>query len=236
MNLFPSARLDESRERRWSVAALVAANLLPLFGVLFFGWKTYDVVLVYWLENVAIGVLNLPRMALAWASPEGAVKKVLTKLVYLPFFCFHYGLFCTGHGAMVVQLLAPGGDLEGGVGRRVTSPSQLAAIVQDDFSQWQWLCLAAFATSHLVSFFVNYLGHQEWRRWKTEEVMFLPYGRVILLHIAILIGGVISLKLGSPIYVLVLLVAGKTLLDLAAHQAEHQPPTDGSTELVGGVS
>ena len=51
--------------------------------------------------------------------------------------------------------------------------------------------------------------------------MFMPYGRVILLHIAILIGGLVSLLLGSPIYLLFLLVVGKTVIDLALHDYEH---------------
>ena len=38
---------------------LIAANLIPLVGVLAWDWSVFHVVVVYWLENVIIGVINI---------------------------------------------------------------------------------------------------------------------------------------------------------------------------------
>jgi hypothetical protein len=45
--------------------------------------------------------------------------------------------------------------------------------------------------------------------------MFAVYGRVILLHVAILFGGIVIAIVGSPIWMLVVLVVAKTFLDLS---------------------
>ena len=40
-----------------SAWALIAANVLPLLGVLFWDWDAFAIVALYWVENVVIGVL-----------------------------------------------------------------------------------------------------------------------------------------------------------------------------------
>jgi len=38
-----------------ALAALVLVNVIPLFGVVFFGWSLFEVVVLYWVENLIIG-------------------------------------------------------------------------------------------------------------------------------------------------------------------------------------
>src|SRR4029078_1121143 len=45
-----------------SAYVLIAANALPLFGVLFLGWDTFSIVALYWSENVIIGAINVLKM------------------------------------------------------------------------------------------------------------------------------------------------------------------------------
>ena len=88
-----------------------------------------------------------------------------------------------------------------------------------------WWGVAALAISHLWSFVVNYLGRGEYRRTAVPMLMFQPYARIVVLHIAILIGGIIAFMLGSNILVLTILIAGKTLLDLSLHLAQRTRTT-----------
>ena len=53
-----------------ALAALVAVNLVPLVGVAFLGWRLYDVMLLYWLENGVIGAFTLARMVTAGSAPR----------------------------------------------------------------------------------------------------------------------------------------------------------------------
>jgi Family of unknown function (DUF6498) len=51
-----------------SALALVLANLVPLVGVVFFGWSLWTILVLYWIENGIVGVWNIPRMLLARGS------------------------------------------------------------------------------------------------------------------------------------------------------------------------
>ena len=61
--------------------------------------------------------------------------------------------------------------------------------------------------------------------------MFQPYARIVILHIAILIGGFIAMALDSNVFVLLLLVIGKTLLDLSLHLAQRAANASKQNEL-----
>src|SRR5205085_758331 len=86
--------------------------------------------------------------------------------------------------------------------------------------QHLWWCAAALALSHLWSFVVNFIGRGEYRRTNVTWLMFQPYARIVILHIAILLGGFVAFMLGSNVVVLTLLVVGKTLMDLSLHLAQ----------------
>ena len=43
---------------------LIAANLLPVVGAIFWNWNAKEMFLVYCLETIIIGVLNLVKMAI----------------------------------------------------------------------------------------------------------------------------------------------------------------------------
>jgi len=80
---------------------LVAANLVPLAGVLFFGWSVFATLLLFWVENVIVGGFNVLRML--WAQPDNPLIWV-AKAGMIPFFIVHYGMFTTVHGAFVLTL------------------------------------------------------------------------------------------------------------------------------------
>ena len=84
---------------------LLAANLVPLAGVLFFGWSVFATLLLFWVENVIVGAFNVLRMLVA--QPQiGAMWAA--KLFMIPFFTFHYGMFVTVHGIFVLTLFGGG--------------------------------------------------------------------------------------------------------------------------------
>jgi hypothetical protein len=74
--------------------------------------------------------------------------------------------------------------------------------------------------SHGISFIHNYLIGGEFRRTKLSTLMSQPYGRIVVLHLTILIGGALMMALNSPTVGLVLLVLLKIALDLRAHLKE----------------
>ncbi len=55
-----------------------------------------------------------------------------------------------------------------------------------------------------------------------RRLMVMPYGRIIALHLTIIFGGIATMALGEPLWVLVILVAVKTAVDLKMHLTEHK--------------
>jgi hypothetical protein len=198
-------------EKPISVWVLLAANLVPLAGVLFWGWDVFALLLLFWMENVVIGVLNVLKMLLA--DPADAALWA-AKLFMAPFFCFHYGMFTAIHGTFVFALF--GGKKYGTSGINVIEPALRAAG-----ELGLWLPLGVLVASHAFSFLWNYLARGEFRRARLAELMAKPYGRVVVLHLTILFGGFGAMLLGSPVWALVLLVALKIGLDVKAHLKEH---------------
>jgi len=209
----PKPRQEVREEKPASAAVLVAANLVPLAGVLLWGWDAFALILLFWMENVVVGVFFILRMLLAdprdpalWAA----------KLFMVPFFCFHYGMFTAIHGLFVFALF--GGKRYEVPGLQVLEPAARAA---SDLGLW--LPLAVLVGSHLFSFVYNYLWRGEFQRVELRKLMTAPYQRIVVLHIAIILGGFGVAALGSPVWALVVLLAVKIGLDWKAHLKEHSP-------------
>jgi hypothetical protein len=191
---------------------LIVVNLIPLFGVLLFGWSLFSIMLLYWLENGIIGFFNIFKIALARAPGSGFTinrrpVSPSNKELRIIFFILHYGLFWTVHGVFVFVFfgLSSSSGLFGSVGLRGVA-----------------IAAAALFLSHGVSFFVNFLGKEEYRTVSPDRQMTEPYSRVVVLHVTILAGGFLADSLGAPLAALVLLVLLKTVIDLLAHLREHR--------------
>jgi len=198
---------------RWTPAltALLLANAVPLLGVIFLGWDVLPILLIFWSENVIIGVYNVLRMATA--QPQDPGYRVF-RWFMIPFFCVHFGMFTLVHGIFVLVLF--GGD-------RYTdfepSPGALFGALGD---QHLWWAVGALFASHGVSFVANYLRGGEYRSARLENLMGRPYGRVIVLHITILVGGFLLMALDQPAAGLTVLVLLKIALDTVAHLRERK--------------
>jgi hypothetical protein len=84
-----------------SLVALVIANLFPIYGVLFLRWDAFDIVLLYWAENLVIGFYNI--LKIAFVRVNRPVDN-LGKLLSIPFFIVHFGGFCAVHGLFIFFL------------------------------------------------------------------------------------------------------------------------------------
>ena len=208
------------------VVALLAANAIPVWGVLFLGWDAFYIVLLYWTENLVIGFYNVLKMVFA-AVPHPVAH--LGKLFLIPFFIVHYGGFMAVHGFFVLALFHDGG--QGPPMGRMNWPCFLV-FVQMLFNVIKYmysvippqvrLAVLALFISHGVSFVQNYLLKREYATAKPDKLMGSPYGRVVVMHIAILAGGFLTMAIGSPAPLLVVLVVLKTILDVSLHNRAHK--------------
>jgi len=199
--------------RRLTVSGvvLIAANLVPLVGVLFLGWTLFATLLLFWVENVTVGAFSVLQMLTA--RPRDPLSWGL-KLFMVPFFIVHYGIFTTVHGVFVMSIF---GDAPAKVSQ---TPAAFYHAVQ---ATGIGAAALALLLSHGVSFMLNYIGQGQYRTAVLPVLMMRPYGRVMVLHVVILLGGFLVQLAGSPVPALALLVVLKTGLDLGAHLREHQP-------------
>lgn len=208
------------------LVALLAANAIPLAGVLFLGWDAFAIVLLYWAENLAIGFYNVLKIAFTEA-PYPAMH--MGKLFAIPFFMIHYGGFMAVHGIFVLALFKQGPDDVFPSGN--TWPcflvflqllfnviSSLLSILPPNMLY----AIGALFISHGVSFGYNYLYKGEYRKKTVKNLMSEPYARIVVMHIAIIAGGFLTMSMGSPVGVLVMLVILKTVFDIKLHLREHR--------------
>lgn len=197
-----------------SSVALVIANLVPLFGVFFLGWDTFSLLLVFWLENIVIGLFNVLRMVVSRArsGPPAGMK-----LFLIPFFVVHYGGFTMGHGILLMSIFGdiPGLDGEG----LATMAHTVWQQIQAHHLGWSVLALTA---SHGLSFMVNTLGAGEYQRSRLDKLMAQPYGRVMTMHLTVLFGAFLAQSTGSSKWALLVMVVVKIGADLRGHKAERK--------------
>ena len=189
-----------------SVIILLLANLIPVYGVFFLGWEVFLVILIFWAENVIVGILNVARMLLV--SPKDPLKW-LAKLFLIPFFCFHYGMFTAVHGLFVVILF--GRELIKTSSTGLPDISLVLSILREYYFVYAVL---AFVASHGFSFFWNYIRKGEFKRASLASLMTQPYARIL--------SGFLVLALNLPVAGLFLLLILKVRMDIAAHVKEHR--------------
>ena len=200
-----------------SVWSLLAVNFWALTGVLSFGWDVFVLGFVYWAENAVIGVVNLPRLALARPS-DGEGRGIAEKCVALPFFVFHFGVFTTVHGFVISALWKSFGG-----GTAPGAPAGLFTLLGTEplARSWPlWTAVALLLVSHGHSLVLNTILREEGRRVTVKQQMKAPYTRVLVMHLAVFVGAAGVLLAGLPRLFTAGLVFLKMGLDVHFHLRE----------------
>lgn len=183
-----------------STLALIIANLIPITGTVFLGWKLSDVMVLYWAESAVIGFFNLCKIAVIgrWMA-----------LLAGPFFAGHFGGFMAVHFLFIYTIFVEGFQSGSSTGGDLESVALLFFGL--------WPALAALFLSHAVSFFVNFIGRGEYRKRTVQNQMSEPYSRIIFMHLVLIFGGGVTLVLGETTPVLLIVIGLKIYFDVRAH-------------------
>jgi hypothetical protein len=189
--------LPDSRE----LLLIIALNLLPIGGVLFWDWQAFDIIFLYWMENLIIGAFSALRMVI---RPYGHPLDWVFPAFIAPFFVLHYGAFCWGHGTFVMSMFGSDNTLSGGLLGSVTTALEHSSMILAVLS-----LVALQAIDWIRDTIRHGLGAQG-----VKDLMMAPYRRIVVLHLTIILGGFVVLAIGEPAAGLLLLIVLKTASDV----------------------
>lgn len=205
------------------ILTVAVYTLLPVAGLLFFGWDWREVIILYWLENVALGVAMVIRMMRTLGDPGTTTIVVngrtldpgpVAVIVMTLFFCVHYGLFTLVHGVFVFVIAAGGfgaaGPADSTLGANSLGGPDVASLATID-----WIgVLIVFAVGGLIQLLIAAFGPLGEKRG--GALMMSAYPRIIVLHVTILGGAFLIASLGWPPIAALLLIGMHGLVDLVA--------------------
>lgn len=193
-----------------SYIAIALINLGPLLGVLLGEWTPFEVVFMYWFENLIIGLFVIARMVY---KPQGGFFFAVGGAALSLFFLVHYGMFCLVHGVFVMSIF-------GDAVAQLDSQSVFSSAVQYVAGgSLKWVALSMLL-AHLVLYIQDFMGENI---GAAPMEMMKPYRRLIILHIAIIAGGALAVALPSGSFAMMLmLIAFKILSDIKSDKKERE--------------
>ncbi len=194
-----------------SVYVLIAANVLALLIAWLTSMSLRELMLVYWIQSVIIGITSAIRILnLERFSTEGLMMNNQpvsedpgSKVKVAGFFVLHYGFFHFVYLMFVtvdVKDAAPGGSAAGYLP-----------------------CALVFAANHGYSMLQN-IRRDAAGKPNLGTLMFLPYARIFPMHLTIVIGGLFFGGAGA----FALFGALKVGADVVMHTIEHHVLAKGS--------
>jgi Family of unknown function (DUF6498) len=207
---------------RWiNLLFVLAINAVPLIGVKYYDWSALTVVALYWVENLLIAVFTCARIALHrtltrkrghWRTGQLGTKVndkpsgqgLLGEYATMAF------VFTLAHGVFVGAFILLAGQNHDGDPLWVISGEQLrrGALWMAAAMTLEFIIDAATMRSRSFAWIKSYVGQR--------------MGRVIVMHLAIIFGMWGMMATQSPFAVLYVLIALKTLWDLAASTSGRQ--------------
>lgn len=177
-------------------------NLVPVAGVILWGWDAFALIFLYWIENVFIGVRTFLALAL-----RGLLADERAALFFAAFFCIHYGIFCFGHGFFVVVTF---GGLEG----QIEDPNLWEIALKQMSSSFNFTVGVAAAAVWQFATLILMVVRGDIVRRTGQSLMAAPYPRIVVLHVTIILSGFALLALGAPQVGVILLALFKTVADV----------------------
>ena len=189
-----------------STRSLLIANAVTLATALIFQWPLSLLLWPYWIQSVVIGYFSGKRMLVlerfstedVLVNDQPVEPTEATKHSAVLFFTLHYGFFHLGYAFFI-------------------------ATRAEETGCWDWIGVAVAALTFVWNHRFSYQQNIEADVAGTPNIgtlMFLPYLRIVPMHLTILAGGVLTS--GFSLLVVVFFCLLKTGADVAMHRIEHK--------------
>ena len=173
------------------------------------GWDVFQILFLYWLESGISGFINIFKIFLAQGTinesgeskPLPLMSPGIGKYFYSLFFLTHFSIFMVVHYSFLIALFKP----------KNSFPIN-SYVIQ---------AILFLLVSHLISFFMNYIGKGEYKNTIISKQMKATYSRIIIMQFVIISSGFVVSFFGSMRILVFILVLLKICFDLSAHLKEH---------------
>lgn len=191
---------------------LIAANLVPVVGALFFNWNAKEIFLVYCLETIIIGILNFIKMGIVtavrkkdkWYNNNSYTMQ--SGLFFMFFFLIHYGLF------VAVQMGIFFGASGMGDGTNLTLFSFFYKW-PDLLTNDSVVMLIAFGIGYGFKMIYEFIRSGEYKTTPLMAIMFQPYGRIFIQQFTVIIGS-LFLSFGAGTIFIIVFAAVRILFEV----------------------
>ncbi len=184
---------------------LVIVNLIPLYCVWFEGWNASQVFLVYCLETVIIGIINVLKMACVtifvrkkdtWQN--GGSSTQLSGWFFIFFFIVHYGFFVFVQTQIFFSVsgLVPGGSF-------LTSYSKIPGLLGDNGKLMLLIFVAYYTLQNVFDFFLS----GKYKTISMGRLMFEPYMRIFVQQFVVILGSLFLSFGAGKVFILVFVIA-----------------------------
>lgn len=198
----------------FSGIGILLGNVFAVVWALKAGWDLTEMMGIYWAQSVIIGFFHFFRILMLRSFstegftsngsrvPETRKGKISTAI----FFAIHYGFFHLVYAVFLVGFASSDKSAE---------PASLEA--EQSGIIWFLLSVLGFFLGHGYSFYQNVRADLE-RKPNLGTMMFLPYARIVPMHLTIIFGS----QIGAGMFPLLLFSGLKTGADYVMHIVEHR--------------
>lgn len=203
-----------------NIGIIVLINLIPVWGVLFQEWSAYNILFVFWLQTLVIGIVNILKIIIYYKKSSKNIFWALLFflvpfIIIMPFLYFFVYFFLNSD--IISIFVSPDKSL---VVNDYKIFSDFISIFKNNMS-----VLSILFVDEIYRFFMVFIGEKEYQERqdlsdsvssndRVNDPTFEPFGRVIVLGILTVIGFLPTLATDSTLPALILLVLGKIIFDI----------------------
>jgi hypothetical protein len=208
------------RLREPSSLMLVAANAVPVIGVLLWRWDAFQLLILYWMETAILGFWAIAAVAMSPEKTLGSFGKTTSRIGIVLFLLLHSGIFMGVHFMILWKLFA--GDWTG----RIHSVGDFLRLMVLGQGLWLPLLMLFLMRGLMVLLAIRkpkrsssmkqrprLVGPKDVSAFLAVTPLFGFYIRIIIMQFVLILGGAIAVFMGAGA-ALVLLVVIKTAIDL----------------------
>ena len=180
---------------------LILVNLIPIYGVWMEGWDPKMIFIVYCLESVIIGLVNVLKMAIVtiffkskdeWNN--NGVIKMVSGFFFIGFFIVHYGFFIFVQTQIFFGITGMSKSDE-----LLSSYSNLPALLGKEGK----LLLAIFILYYTLQTFYSFFSTGQYKTTSLMKIMFEPYMRIFVQQFIVILGSFFLIAGAGKMFILV---------------------------------